>query len=329
MGGGRGSARVSGMKSALFLILAALALVAIACEAAVPTPTTAPVATHTPVPTPTPTPIPPDALEIVRATEDNLREASSYRLAIVVEEGDMERTVVVEVVPPDRGRYIMEIPLGPTTIFEMETILIGESQYTLYPGFQAWFSVSEPGASQSGFQGFPYDLAVLRDAVESFELVGEGVIDGVEAYRLTGVGSEELRQAVGFQPGVGATELELWIGRDDLLPLRIETSVEDPEGTLVFVYSEYGAELDISAPEESLDARYLEGLMLGALNPEQLGQLVRAFPVPGQQCIEEEIGADAYREVIGGDSIEGFLVLGAFLTCEEMIFPRGVEQAGG
>ena len=79
----------------------------------------------------------------------------------------MERTVVVEVVPPDRGRYIMEIPLDPTTILEMETILIGESQYTLYPGFQAWFSVVESGASQSGFQGFPYDLAVLRDAVES------------------------------------------------------------------------------------------------------------------------------------------------------------------
>ena len=203
------------------------------------------------MPTPTPTPTPPDALEIVRAAEENLRETSSFRLAIVVEEGDMERTVVVEVVPPDRGRYIMEIPLGPTTILEMETILIGESQYTLYPGFQAWFSVVESGASQSGFQGFPYDLAVLRDAVESFELVGEGVIDGVEAYRLTGVGSEELRQAVGFQPGVGAPELELWIGRDDLLPLRIETSVEDPEGTLVFVYSEYGAELGHLCPRRA------------------------------------------------------------------------------
>ena len=281
------------------------------------------------MPTPTPSPTPPDALEIVRAAEENLRETSSFRLAIVVEEGGMERTVVVEVAPPDRGRYIMDIPVGPTTILEMETILIGESQYTLYPGFQAWFSVGESGASQPGFQGFPYDLAELRDAVESFELVGEGVIDGVAAYRLTGVGSEELRQAVGFQPGVGAPELELWIGREDLLPLRIEASVEDPGGTLVFVYSEYGTVLDISAPDEPLDIRYLEGLMLGALNPEQLGELVRAFPVPGQQCIEEEIGADAYREVIGGDSIEGFLVLGAFLTCEEMILPTGVGQAGG
>ena len=317
------------MKRALLFVLAGLLLAGLACEAPVPTATTVPVATSTPVPAPTPTSTPPDALEIVRAAEENLREASSFRLAIVVEEGDKERTVVVEVVPPDRGRYIMDIPVGPTTILEMETILIGESQYTLYPGFQAWFSMGESGASQSGFQGFPYGLADLRDAVESFELVGEGVIDGVAAYRLTGVGSAELRQAVGFQPGVGAPELELWIGRDDLLPLRIETSVEDPEGTLVFVYSEYGAELDISAPDEPLDIRYLEGLMLGALNPEQLGQLVRAFPVPGQQCIEEEIGADAYREVIGGDSIEGFLVLGAFLTCEEMIFPTGVGQAGG
>ena len=306
-------------------------LFALACEGLVPTATAIPVATSTaaPAPTSTPAPTPLDALAIVRSAEENLREASSFRLAIVVEEGGMERTVVVEVAPPDRGRYIMEIPLGPTTILEMETILIGESQYILYPGFQAWFSVVESGASQSGFQGFPYDLAVLRDAVESFELVGEGVIDGVEAYRLTGVGSEELRQAVGFQPGVGAPELELWISRADLLPLRIETSVEDPEGTLVFVYSEYGAEFDISAPDEPLDARYLEGLMLGALNPEQLGQLVRAFPVPGQQCIEEEIGADAYREVIGGDSIEGFLVLGAFLTCKELILPTGVGQAGG
>ena len=75
-------------------------------------------------------------------------------------------------------------------------------------------------------------------------------------HRLTGVGSEELRQAVGFQPGIGAPELELWIGRDDLLPLRIETSVEDPEGTL----SSSIRNLSLTSLDEPLDARYLEGL---------------------------------------------------------------------
>ena len=61
--------------------------------------------------------------------------------------------------------------------------------------------------------------------------------------------------------------------------------------------------------------------MEGTLSPDELGQMVRALPVAGQQCIEAEIGADVYREVIAGDSEDGLLVMSAFIDCEGEIFP--------
>ena len=83
----------------------------------------------------------------------------------------------------------MFVPVDLTTNLEMESLLIGTTQYILYPNFQAWFNVGEADLSRSNLQSFPYDLAGFREAVVSFELLGEGVIDGMEAYRLTGTGT--------------------------------------------------------------------------------------------------------------------------------------------
>ena len=320
------------MKSALCLILAALALAVIACEGLVPTPTpgsatpppiSTPVSTSTPPPKSTPPPIPADALSIVRSAEENLRAVPSFHIVILAEQSGRETTIEADIVPPDRGRFVMFLPVDLTTNLEMESLLIGTTQYILYPNFQAWFNVGEADLSRSNLQSFPYDLAGFREAVESFELLGEGVIDGMEAYRLTGTGTEELRQTVGFREGVGVPEVELWISRADLLPLRIETTIEDPEASLVFIYTDYGADVDVSVPDNVIDIGWMNELMEGTLSPDELGQVVRALPVAGQQCIEAEIGADVYREVIAGDSEDGSLVMSAFIDCEGEIFPAG------
>ena len=254
-----------------------------------------------------------------------MRVVPSFHIVILAEQSGRETTIEADIVPPDKGRFVMSVPVDGVTHVEIESLLIGKSQYILYSGFQAWFNVGEADLSRSNLQSFPYDLAGFREAVESFELLGEGVIDGMDAYRLIGTGTEGLRQTVGFREGVGVPEVELWISRADLLPLRIETTIEDPEASLVFIYTDYGEDVDVSVPENVIDIGWMNELMEGTLNPDELGQVVRALPVVGQQCIEAEIGADVYREVIAGDSEDGSLVMSAFIDCEGEIFPTGDE----
>ena len=79
-------------------------------------------------------------------------------------------------------------------------------------------------------------------------------------------------------------------------------------------------------PEQAIDFRLLDRFREGELSPEELGQVVRFLPVPGQQCIEAEIGEDVYREVIAGDSEAHSLVMTAFDDCEAFISPTGAEQ---
>ena len=178
------------MKRALCLILVAVVLAALSCESN--------------------TPSPPNALAIVRAAEENLRTVSSFHIAIIAEEDGRETSVRADIVPPDMGRFVISGLAERTIRIEIETLQVSRANYTLYPGFQAWVDMDEMSLYRFDLQSFPYELSGLREAVESFELLGEGVIDGVDAYRLAAIGTEELRQKVHLRPGVGVPEVELW-----------------------------------------------------------------------------------------------------------------------
>ena len=155
------------------------------------------------------------------------------------------------------------------------------------------------------------------------------MIEGVNAYRLTGKATKKLDDDMGFYmapwSGLGMSEVEMWISRDDLLPLRIEARYEEINSfprTFSAVYSDFGAEVDVSVPKDVLDIGYLDRLEQRTLSPEELGRLVRAFPVEGQKCMEAEIGTDLYREVLSGDS-DADIVLGiAFTHCRNEILSR-------
>ena len=301
---------MSWMKPALLFAWVALAVGALACEGLLLTPTSVPGSTAE------------DAPSIFRSADENLKAASFFRVTITAEGSGADTRSETDIFPLERGRFAVQVLLDSANNVEIEIIQIGESQYVLYPGFQAWFDFGgETLHRNSNFQDFPYDLGGIRETAESFELLGEGIIDGEDAYRLIARGSRDLRQAVGFAPGVGEAELEMWISKPDLFPLRIEAQVEDPETMFTSVYSDFGTDVDVSVPENVIDIGWMNELMEGTLSPDELGQVVRAFPVPGQQCIEAEIGAEVYREVIGGDSEEDFLVLTAFSSCESEIFP--------
>ena len=63
--------------------------------------------------------------------------------------------------------------------------------------------------------------------------------------------------------GQGMSEVEMWISRDDLLPLRIEARYEEINSfprTFSAVYSDFGVEVDVSVPEETLDIEFLDHL---------------------------------------------------------------------
>lgn len=292
------------MRRALCLILAAVVLAALSCESI--------------------TPSPPNPLAIVRAAEENLRAVSSFHISMVAEEDGIKGWAAeADINPPDRGRFVIQIPIDPTSNVEIQVTQIGKSNYTLYPGFQAWFDVGWAALYHpSNLQGFPYDLAALIEAADGFDIVGEEVLDGVTAYRLTVIGSPEVRLALGLPRGVGAPKAEMWISQSDLLLLRIEARVQDPETMSIIVYSDYGSDVDVSVPENVIKYDLIDRFMEWTLSPEELGQVVRALPVPGQQCIEAEIGADVYREVIAGDSEAHPLVLTAFNNCESEILPN-------
>ncbi len=263
-----------------------------------------------------------DAHSIVRSAEANLRDASSFRLTVSAEGSGVGAETEADVLPFGGGRFVIDVLLDASHDAEIEVIRAGQSLYVLYPGFQAWFDFGESGLyHNSNLKSFPYDLGGIRETAESFELQGEEIIEGEEAYRIVGRGTGDFREAAGFGPGVGEAELMMWISESGVLPLRIEARVEDPDVTFISVYSDYSMDSGVSAPENVVHVGLMDGLLEGALSPEQLGQVVRALPVPGQKCIESEIGTEVYRVVIGGDSEEDLLVLEAFNECEGEIFP--------
>ena len=306
------------MRRAVLLVACLLALGGVGCEVLV--------STTTALPREDPAPAqgagPDDALSIVRAAEENLREVSSFHLVVTAEGSGVGARAEADILPFGGERLVIEALLDASDDVEIEVIQTGESQYVLYPGFQAWFDFDEMALyPNANLKRFPYDLGGVRETAESLELLGDGIIGGEDAYRVVARGTGDFREAAGFPPGVGEAELMMWISEGNLLPLRIEARVEDPDVMLTSVYSDYDRNLGVPAPENVIHVGLMDGLLEGALSPEQLGQVVRALPAPGQQCIESEIGTEEYRVVIGGDSEADIPVLNAFNKCQDEIFP--------
>lgn len=306
------------MRRALLLIACVLALGGVGCEALLQTPTARPQEEPASVSGTDPE----DAHSIVTAAEENLRDVSSFRLSVTAEGSGPRARAESDVLPFGGGRLVIEVLLDAYDDVEIEVIQSGDAQYVLYPGFQSWFDFGEvPLHPNSNLKSFPYDLGGVRESAESFEVLGEGIVSGLDAFRIVVRGTGDFREAAGFPPGVGEAELMMWISKADLLPLRIEARVKDPDFLFTSVYSDYDSDGGVSAPENVVHVGLMDGLLEGALSPEQLGQVVRALPVSGQKCIEAEIGTEEYRVVIGGDSEADIPVLNAFNKCRGEIFP--------
>ena len=332
------------MKGVTLVVFAALALLLASCEGEMPSatpdptatpvpttiPTPAPTSTPAPIPTAAPTPFPtatpdparPTASHILESAIENLREQASFRVSAVIETSTVTTTIEADVEPPGKGYVREEWVSGLATNVD-EFLFIDNFRYSRPPGFKVWFDYSGTTWSRRTVGDFPYDLALLAEEVGDLDIRGTEVIDDVTAYRVTGAGAGRLEVALGFdvaaQSGEEVSEVEMWISRDDLLPLRIEVRFDKAGESFNAVYSGFGAALDLSAAE-ILDLDYLQRLLDGTLDAEEKGLMVRAFPPEGQECVEEEVGAGPYQELVSGTTDLDSVLLWVLDHCEWEVF---------
>ena len=240
----------------------------------------------------------------------------------VIENAAVTTTINAEIAPPDNG-YVHESWTTGIGANADEFLFVDGLPYSRPPGFQVWFDYSGTTWARRAPQDFPYDLELLAEGTGDLEVQSADSIDG-PVYRVTGTATRRLDEALGFDVGARsrdeATEIEIWISRDDLLPLRIEARFDKNGEYFNADYSGFGSAVDISAPELVLDLYYLQGLLDGTLDPEEKGLVVRAFPAEGQKCVENEIGAAPYQELVSGTSELDSVLLWVLDHCEEPIF---------
>lgn len=243
-------------------------------------------------------------------------------MSAVIETKTVTTTIEADVEPPKRGYVREEWVSGLATNVD-EFLFIDNYRYSRPPGFKVWFDYSGSTWSRRTVRDFPYDLALLAEEVGDLAINGPEVVDGVTAYRVTGAAAGRLEVALGFdaatQSGDDVSVIEMWISRDDLLPLRIEARFDKAGESFSAIYSDFGAGVDISAPEV-LDLDYLQGLLDGTLDSEEKGLMVRVFPPDGQRCVEEEIGAGPYQELVSGSTDLDDVLLWVLDHCEWEVF---------
>ena len=240
----------------------------------------------------------------------------------MIETSTVTTTIEADVEPPNRG-YVREQWVSGLAKNVDEFLFNDDYRYSRPPNFKVWFDYSATTWSRRTIRDFPYDLSLLADEVGELTINGTEVIDGVNAYRVTGAAEGGLEEALGFDVVVRSrddiTAIEMWISLDDLLPLRIEARFDRTGESFSAVYSDFGAAVDLSAPEV-LDLDYLQRLLDGTLDPKGKGLMVRAFPPEGQECVEGEIGADPYEELVSGNTDLDGVLLWVLDYCEWEVF---------
>ncbi len=243
-------------------------------------------------------------------------------MSAMIETSTVTTTIEADVEPPNRG-YVREQWVSGLAKNVDEFLFNDDYRYSRPPNFKVWFDYSATTWSRRTIRDFPYDLSLLADEVGELTINGTEVIDGVNAYRVTGAAEGGLEEALGFDVVVRSrddiTAIEMWISLDDLLPLRIEARFDRTGESFSAVYSDFGAAVDLSAPEV-LDLDYLQRLLDGTLDPKGKGLMVRAFPPEGQECVEGEIGADPYEELVSGNTDLDGVLLWVLDYCEWEVF---------
>ena len=141
--------------------------------------------------------------------------------AVKTSAGDLETTIPLTLVgdfqAPDRARTKLTVSLGFFSV-EVESIAIGDTLYVTNPQTGQWEITSDSAfvfPSPTEFTG-GIDLGL-----DEMVLVGEVTLGGTQTLHLRGTAPAEA-----FGGSQGRSEVEFWIGVDDLLIRKVATEVE-------------------------------------------------------------------------------------------------------
>lgn len=202
----------------------------------------------------------PTAAEIVAGAAEKTAELKSFRFTLDVENvppsgGGLSLTSAKgEVIVPDRlgakaSGTFSRIPI------ETELVIVGDEDYFLDPLTRQWRRLDVDTSPVAFFDPAKGVVSVIERAVE-LEAAGSEAVGGVETHRLTGkvkAGDAAPLLAVSSTSD-RLVDVELWIGKDDLLLRRIRVRGPVGEGEpadagRTVELSDFGRPFEIEAPE--------------------------------------------------------------------------------
>ena len=202
----------------------------------------------------------PTAAEIVADAAEKTAEVKSFRFTLDVENvpasgsGLSLTSADGEVIVPDRLRAKASAIFSRIPI-ETELVIVGDEDYFLDPLTRRWRRLDVGTSPVAFFDPAKGVLGVIEGAVE-IEAAGSETVGGVETYRLTGQvkGRDAAPLLVVSSTSDRLVDVELWIGKDDLILRRIRVrgpvgEGEPAEASRTVEISDFGQKFEIEAPE--------------------------------------------------------------------------------
>ena len=200
----------------------------------------------------------PDATVVLAAATAAVEKLSSFHFRLTHENGSTPMPLNLELVSaegdvavPDRLKA--QVRAKATSInVNLDVIGIGDRTWVTNPFSRRWQEL--PGANINQIADPARLVNTLLGNLQEAAVAGEGQVDGVKSYKVTGsIDSGVIEEALSAaEPGLPVA-VELWIGVDDSLPRRARLTgrlaAPEPENIVRQVeISRFNARVDIAPP---------------------------------------------------------------------------------
>ena len=227
--------------------------------------------------------------------------------ATVSVEAEEQVTIEIDVVPPDRIRFILMESDPTSDQGGVTTIGIGAQFYISLADSEDFFVLPQTGQPQPNFAGF---LGALWTQVSDLGYLGEETVEGVKTHHLQGKVGPEVRALLEFEEQqTESGTADIWIGVADSLVHRLRLVGWGETNT--FTLSRFDESITITAPanprpfEEFLEKmREMGGEPSGS--PEDMGRLIEGLPAEAQECLRTKLGEEAFEELKAGTRVPTF-----------------------
>jgi hypothetical protein len=197
------------------------------------------------------------AEELVSESVTKTSDVKSFHLVVDVEHGKSSGSglnlnfVDGDVLVPDR----LKGKVGGTFLglsISTDLVVVGETYYLKVP-FSGWRKIDVDTLPAAFFDPEQGILAVIQGASD-LKRDGSEEVGGADCYRVTGkVQADTLKPLLSTAEGSQTVDMELWIGKDDMLIRRVRLSGpispdEDANAVRTVDLSNFDEPVEISAP---------------------------------------------------------------------------------